>query len=77
MKEKTYLFLLIAATVMISRQQIEDLEGKTKSMKDQMKKKDENERKYQGKRVSKQVGGALCVASKRAIVLVLKSPWVS
>lgn len=31
-----------------NRQQIEDLEGKAKAMKEQLKKKDENERKYQG-----------------------------
>ena len=31
------------------RQQIEDLEGKVKILKDQMKKKEENEAKYQGK----------------------------
>ena len=33
------------------RQQIEDLEGKVKILKEQMKKKEENEAKYQGKRV--------------------------
>jgi hypothetical protein len=32
------------------RQQIEDLEGKVKILKEQVKKKEENEAKYQGKR---------------------------
>ena len=32
----------------VCRQQIEDLESKIKNMKDLLKKKDENERKYQG-----------------------------
>ena len=31
------------------RQQIEDLEGKVKILKEQLKKKEENETKYQGK----------------------------
>ena len=32
----------------VCRQQVEDLEGKVKSLKEQIKKKEENEKKYQG-----------------------------
>ena len=47
------LFNLLSLSLSLSllspfRQQIEDLEGKVKSLKEQLKKKEENESKYQG-----------------------------
>ena len=49
MMVKYVLCVCACVCVCVSRQQIEDLEDKVKAMKEQLKKKDENERKFQGK----------------------------
>ena len=47
-RSHSYFHVLVSHTC-THRQQIEDLEGKVKILKEQMKKKEENEAKYQGK----------------------------